>query len=447
MFVTRKHISRRAVLRGVGVTLSLPFLDSMVPAQTPMRRTAAFPRSRLACLEMVHGSAGSSEAGKHYWSPERDGADFDLSYTLEPLGSFREYLTIISGTDSRQADAFAPNEVGADHFRSSAVYLTASHPKQTAGPDVLNGVSIDQLYAQHFGHDTRLPSIQLCIENIDPGNTCGWAYGCVYTNTISWAAPTKPLPMTIKCFPRVVFENLFGGVARSKGSILNGVTPAASRLHGHLGASDRTRLDKHLAEIRDVEGRIEAIEKHNSSGEKRELTAAPIGVPDSWEEHVKLMFDLQVLAFAAEITRVSAFKMSQDVSDSIFPGSGVTTPFHTLSHHFEKPDQLAEFAKLNRYHVALIPYFLEKLKNTPDGDGSLLDHSLILYGSPMGDSHTHAHRRVPLFLAGRACGGLKGNLHRVCADGTPQANALLTVLHKVGVDIDHLGDSTGEIAI
>jgi hypothetical protein len=449
VFVTKKHLSRRAVLRGMGASLALPLLDSMVPAQTLLRKTAASPRSRLACVEMVHGSAGSSEAGKHYWSPERAGTAFDFSYILEPLAPFREYLTIVSGTDARQAEAAAPSEVGADHFRSSAVFLTAAHPKQTAGSDICSGTSIDQLYAQRLGKDTRLPSIQLCIENVDPGNTCGWAYGCVYTNTISWASPTSPLPMTIN--PRVAFETLFAreelGARGAGQSILDGVTPDANRLRSHLGAADRRRVNQFLEEIREVETRIEAIEQANAGGEKRELSGAPIGVPDSWADHVKLMFDLQVLAFAAEITRVSAFKTSQDVSDRIFPESGVKTPFHTLSHHFEKPEGIAEFAKLNRYHVGMVPYFLEKLKNTPDGDGSLLDHSLVLYGSPMGDSHTHSHRRLPLFLAGHACGEVKGNLHYVCKDATPQANALLTVLHKVGVEIDHVGDSTGEIAI
>jgi hypothetical protein len=256
--------------------------------------------------------------------------------------------------------------------------------------------------------------------------------------------------MTIN--PRVAFEKLFGGEGaaderRAGRSILDGITTDASRLQSNLGASDRGRLDRYLGDIREIEERIEAIERRNASGEKRELSAAPIGVPDSWEEHVKLMFDLQVLAFAAEITRVSTFKMSQDVSDRIFPESGVTRPFHSLSHHFEKPAEIAEFAKLNRYHVGLVPYFLEKLKNTPDGDGSLLDHSLILYGSPMGDSHTHSHRRVPLFLAGHACGAVKGNLHCACKPDTPQANALLTVMHRIGVGIDRVGDSTGEIPI
>lgn len=445
MFVEKRHLSRRAVLRGAGATLALPLLDSMIPAQTPLRKSAASPRSRLVCLEMVHGSAGSSESGKHYWTPTHTGANFELPYILEPLAPFRQHLTLITGADVRPAEAFAPNEVGADHFRSSAVFLTGAHPRQTAGADVFNGVSIDQLYAQRFGQDTRLPSIQLCIENVDPGNTCGWSYGCVYTNTISWASPTRPLPMTIN--PRVAFEKLFGTPETGSASVLDDVAPDASRLERLLGPADRNRLDEHLSAVRDVEQRIEAIELHNCSGEKRELSAAPIGVPDSWEDHVKLMFDMQVLALAAEITRVSAFKLSQDVSDRVFPESGVKRPFHSLSHHFEKPAELAEFAKLNRYHIAILPYLLEKLKNTPDGDGSLLDHSLVLYGSPMGDSHTHNHRRVPFLLAGHACGAIKGNLHHACETGTPQSNALLTVLHKLGVEVNTIGDSTGTLPV
>jgi hypothetical protein len=445
MFITKKHIPRRTILRGLGVSLALPFLDSMVPAQTPLRRTAAAPRSRLACIEMVHGAAGSTEEGfsKHYWSPEKDGADFEFSYSLEPLAPFREYVTVISGTDVRQAEAFEPSEVGADHFRSSAVFLTAAHPKQTSGSEIFNGTSIDQLYAQRFGQDTPIPSIQLGIENVDPSAQCGFSYSCAYSETISWASPTKPLPMTIN--PRVAFENLFGG--RSGGSVLDGITSEAARLKATLGPTDRTRFNEFLHDVRDVEARIELIEKRNAGGERRELAAAPIGVPDSWEEHVKLMFDLQTLAFASEITRVSAFKMSRDTSNRLFPESGVKEPFHTLSHHRETPELLAEFARLNRYHVSMVPYFLRKLKNIPDGDGTLLDHSLILYGSPMGDSNTHNHRRVPLFLAGGASGRLKGNLHHNCRPETPQANVLLTVMRKLGVEIEKIGDSTGEIPV
>ncbi|MDR3700172.1 MAG: DUF1552 domain-containing protein [Candidatus Sulfopaludibacter sp.] len=447
--VTRKSISRRSVLRGVGVTLALPLLDAMVPAQTPWRKTAGATPGRMACIEMVHGAAGSSvgTTGRQYWSPVRDGADFDFSYCLEPLAPLREFVTIISGTDARQAEAFAPTEVGADHFRSSAVFLTATHPKQTDGADVAGGVSIDHLYARQFGRDTRLPSIQLGIEFVEPTNSCGFTYSCIYSDAISWASPAAPLLPEIN--PRMVFENLFGdgAAAQRRGSILDGAAPQAARLKNRVGAADRSRVDRHLAEIRAVERRIEAIEKRNTSGEERELAIAPLGVPDSWEEHVKLMFDLQVLAFAADITRVSSFKMSHDVSNRIFPESGVKSPFHTLSHHNEDAARIAEFARLNRYHVSMVPYFLEKLKNTPDGDGSLLDHSLVLYGSPMGDSNTHNHRRVPLFLAGHAGGRVKGNQHCACAEGTPQANALLTVLRRLGVNIDRVGDSTGEIAI
>jgi len=453
MFLTKKHISRRTVLRGMGVTMALPFLDAMTPAQTPLRQTAAVPRSRLACIEMVHGSAGSTPEGlsKNYWSPKQAGADFDFSYSLEPLEPFRDYLTIVSGTDARTAEAHAPTEGGADHFRSSAVFLTAAHAKQTAGPDISNGTSIDQMYAQKLGRKfedaTRVPSIQLCIENFGLNGSCGFNYNCIYSETISWASPAEPLPMTVN--PRVAFENLFGAPAGSsaQASVVDKIVPEANRLGRDLGAADRGRLNAYLEEVRGIERRIELIEKYNAGAAARELTAAPLGVPDSWEEHVKLMFDLQVVALAAEITRVAAFKMSRDTSNRVFPESGVRTPFHTLSHHNEKPEMIEEFARLNRYHVSLVPYFLEKLRSTPDGDGNLLDHSLVLYGSPMGNSNMHNHRRLPLFLAGHAGGQLKGNLHCVTPEATPHANTLLTILHKLGVEAESIGDSTGEIAI
>jgi Protein of unknown function (DUF1552) len=452
MFLTRKYISRRAVLRGAGVTLGLPFLDAMAPAQTPLRRTAAYPQPRLACIEMVHGAAGSTPEGaaRHYWSPAQEGAAFDLSFSLEPLAPFRDYLTIVSGTDARPADAQTPSEGGADHFRSSAVFLTAAHAKQTAGRDVENGASIDQLYARMAGRETRVPSLQLCIENVIPGGSCGFNYNCIYSETISWASPDEPLPMMVN--PRVVFESLFrdrgvGVPWPPAGSILDGALPAAAHFQGSLGPSDRNRVDAWMAAVRAIEQRIQAVEKRNAIAAERELPLAPLGVPDSWEEHVRLMFDLQALAFASDVTRVSAFKMSRDTSNRMFPESGVRFPFHTLSHHLEKPELIAEFAKLNRYHVGMLPYFLKKLQDTPDGDGNLLNHTLVLYGSPMGDSNTHNHRRLPILLAGHACGKLKGNLHRVCPDGTPHSNTLLTILHKLGVGAGGIGDSTGEIDI
>jgi hypothetical protein len=455
-FITKKHISRREVLRGMGVALSLPLLDSMVPAQTPIGKTAASPQTRLACIEMVHGAAGSTGEGttKHYWSPEKEGADFEFSQTLEPLAPYRDYITIVSNTDLHPATAWAAAEEGADHFRSSAVYLTAAHPKMTEGSDYYVGASIDQIYAQQLGQDTPLPSIQLCIEMVDASGACDYGYACVYADTISWASPTAPLPMTLD--PRMAFENLFGEggtpqerLARQKvnRSILDWISHDVSRLQKGLGQSDRNRLNAYLDDVREIERRIERIEKYNASGEARALPAAPLGVPDSYEEHVKLMFDLQALAFMTETTRVSAFKLSRDVSGRVWPESGVKTPFHPCSHHGETPARIAEFAKLNRYHVSLIPYFLEKLKNTPDGDGNLLDHSLVLYGSPMGDSNVHNHKRVPLFLAGHARGKVKGNLHIVTKDETPTANVLLTMLQKVGVKAESFGDSNGTVAI
>lgn len=458
MFNTKKHLSRRTVLRGFGAALSLPLLESMVPAQTPLRKTAAAPRPRFAAIEIVHGAAGSTIDGiaKHYWSPEKTGKDFEFSYTLKPLEPFREYVTIVSDMDLNNADAHAPSEEGADHTRSSAVFLTAAHPKMTEGADILLGPSIDQIYAQKFGQDTPLPSIQLCIENVGSlSGACGYGYSCVYANTISWSSATTPLPMELD--PRVVFERLFGdgGTAEERAArrtadrnVLDSVRASVARLQKDLGPSDRRRLGDYLENVREIERRIQKIEQYNASGELRALPTAPVGVPDSFEEHVKLMFDLQVLAFMSDVTRVSAFKLSRDVSSRVYPESGVNSPFHGLSHHGENPATIAQFAKLNQYHVSKVAYFLEKMRNTPDGDGNLLDHSLVLYGSPMGDSHIHNHRRLPLFLAGHASGSLKGNLHHRAAEGTPMANALLAVLQKLGVnDVPRIGDSSGVISI
>jgi hypothetical protein len=456
MINTKKFLSRRTILRGMGVSVALPLLDSMVPAQTPLSKTAASPKTRLACIEMVHGAAGSTGEGteKHYWSPEKEGSDFAMSESLQPLEPYRDYLTIVSDTDLHPATAWAAAEEGADHFRSSAVYLTAAHPKMTEGSDYFVGTSIDQLYAQRFGQDTPLPSIQLCIELVDASGACDYGYACVYADTISWGSPTQPLPMTLD--PRMAFENLFGDgstpeerAARQKvnRSILDWISQDVARLQKSLGPSDRHRLNAYLDDVREIERRIERIEKYNASGESRALPNAPLGVPDSYEEHIKLMFDLQALAFMTDTTRVSAFKMSRDVSTRVFNESGIKVPFHPCSHHGENPAKVAEFAKLNRYHVGLLPYFFEKLKNTPDGDGSLLDHSMILYGSPMGDSNVHNHKRVPMILVGHANGQLKGNQHVRCADGTPAANIMLTMLHKLGVNVETFGDSNGTIAI
>jgi hypothetical protein len=457
MFITKRSISRRTMLRGMGAAVALPFLESMVPAQTPLRKTAAAPRSRLACIEIVHGSAGSTTYGtkNNLWSPAAEGRNFEFTTILKPLEPFRDYTTIVSHTACTAAMPRTAEEVGADHFRSSAVFLTGAHPKQTEGSDVYNGTSIDQMYAQTFGQDTPLPSIQLSIENLDSSGTCGYNYSCVYMDTISWSSPATPLPMTRD--PRLVFEDLFGSGGSSEDraarhrinrSVLDRISHDVARLEKTLDPKDRARLNDYLENIREIERRIQRIEAYNTShGAERELPAAPIGVPDSWEDHVKLMYDLQALAFAAEVTRVSAFKLSRDTSNRVFPQSGSTTPFHTASHHQQKPEMIENKAKINRYHVQLLAYFLDRLKNTPDGDGNLLDHSLILYGSPMGDGNIHGHKRVPMVLLGHASGQLKGNLHVREKDDTPQANLLLAIMHSLGVNIETIGDSTGPISM
>jgi hypothetical protein len=458
MFIDSKHLSRRTVLKGLGVTVALPLLDAMVPAGRAWARTApaAMGRTRFIGIEMVHGAAGSTNFGgqKHLWAPAATGRDFDLApSSLNPLAPFRDHLTIISNTDVHAAEAWQAREAGGDHYRSSAAFFTQCHPRQTESSDIEAGTSIDQLYARRFGQDTPVPSLQLCIENVDQAGGCSYGYACVYTDTISWAAPTQPLPMIRD--PRVVFDQLFGSGttreermarARADRSILDRITKKVARLQGDLGSSDRARLTEYLDHIREIERRIQKVELRNSSGESRELPEAPPGVPDSFEEHVKLMFDLQVLAFAADLTRVISFKMGRDVSNRIYPESGVKTPFHVASHHQEKEDRILDYARLNTYHVSLLPYFLEKLQKTSNGDGNLLDQTLIVYGSPMGDSNIHDHKRCPLFLVGHADGRVKGNLHIRTADGAPMANAMLGVLHALGLDdLSTFGDSTGAI--
>ncbi len=458
MFITKTHLSRRTLLRGAGAAIALPLLDSMLPAQTPLSKTAAAPRTRFAAIEIVHGAAGSTMDGsaKHYWSPTAEGSNFEITPTLQSLEPYRDYLTIVSGTDLNNASALSPREEGADHTRSSAVFLTAAHPKMTEGSDIYLGTSIDQIYAQKAGQETPLPSIQLAIEDVGSlSGACGYGYSCVYANTISWASPTQPLPMEID--PRVAFERLFGDGAtpaerlarrQADRSILDTIRQELSRLTKNLDASDRSRLNDYLDNVREIESRIQKVEKFNSTGEKRALPEAPVGVPDSFEEHVKLMFDLQVLAFMTDTTRISSFKLSRDVSSRVYPESGVKQPFHGLSHHGENPETIAQFAKLNQYHVSKAAYFIDKLKNTPDGDGNLLDHSLVLYGSPMGDSNIHDHKHLPIFLAGKANGQLRGNQHFRAPDGAPMANLLLSVLHKLGIeDVTSIGDSTGELII
>ena len=453
MFITKKHMSRRTMLRGMGGAVALPFLESMQPAFAQSSK----PVTRLACLEIVHGSAGATRYGaeKNMWSPAKTGRDFDLTpSSMAPLEPFKDYLTIVSNTDMRQAEALSLPEVGGDHFRCSAVFLTQAHPKQTEGSDVYAGVSIDQLYAKKYGQDTALPSIQLSIESVDQAGGCNYGYSCVYTDTISWSSARDPLPMIRD--PRMVFDQLFGAGATPEAratrrdtdrSILDWLTREASRVKATLSARDRSRLEEHLESIREIERRIQRIEQQNKSGEARQLPLAPAGVPDSFEEHAKLMFDLQALAFASDITRVSSFKLSRDSGGRAYPESGVSAGFHGASHHGDNPQRITQFAMINKYHVGVTTYFLEKLKKIQEGDGNLLDRTLVLYGSPMGDSNVHNHRRVPLFIAGHGNGILPGRIHIAPPDGTPSANLYLSLMHKLGLEMESFGDSTGELSI
>lgn len=457
-YLTGKSLPRRSFLRGAGAVVALPFLDAMVPASAVARATDSSDRTRLVAVEIVHGAAGSNKYGRenYLWSPEAEGTEFDLSRgSLAPLEPVRDYVTIVSDCDVEPAEAVTAREIGGDHFRSSAAFLTQSHPKQTEGSDVYAGTSLDQLYAQRFGQETPIPSMQLCIETVDQAGGCAYGYACVYTDTISWASPTEPLPMTRD--PRIVFDQLFGAggtpegrVARQEArrSVLDFIAGEVRDLQRSLDAEDLRRMDRYLTDIREMERRIERIVERNTSGELRDLPEAPSGVPDSFDEHAKIMFDLQALAFQSDMTRVFSFKMGRDASSRVYPESGESTAFHPASHHGNDPERVEILGRINRYHVGLIPYFMEKLRSVEEGDRTLLDKTMILYGSPMGDPNIHNHKRVPFFVAGGANGALEHNLHLRAAPGTPLANVMLSLLHRLGVDdLASFGNSTGEFSL
>ena len=441
-------LSRREMLKGLGASVALPWLEAMAPVRKPP--------VRLICIEQVHGAAGSSIYGaqQNLWAPAMTGRAFDLSPTsLKPLEAFRDHITIISNCDVPSADPTEAREIGGDHFRSSAAYLTQTYPKRTDGADIECGISMDQLHAQRFGQDTPIPSMQLCIENVDQSGGCGYGYSCVYTDTISWASPTKPLPMIRD--PRVVFDQMFGVIGSGSPqerrerrqedlSILDWVRESSKRLERRLGAADRVRLTDYLDNVREIERRLQAVEKRNDSGEPRELPMAPRGIPDSFAEHVRLMFDLQMLAFRSDVTRVFSFKLGRDGSNRVYKESGSTGAFHIVSHHAENPDRVRELAKINAYHVGMLPYLLQELKETPDGDGSMLDNSVIIYGSPMGNPNQHNHKRVPFLVAGHAGGAITGGVHLKAKNGTPLSNVMLSLLHTLGHDdLQSFGDSEG----
>ncbi len=461
MHLIGRHIPRRTFLRGMGAAVALPLLDAMRPAgalSALTRGGSAADPTRLVAIEMVHGAAGSNDFGatQNLWSPSETGSNFELAPSaLRSLEPFRHRLNIYSNTDVRMAEAMTPEEIGGDHFRSSAVFLTQAHPKQTEGSDVLVGPSLDQLYAQRFGQDTPIPSMQLCIENIDQSGGCAYGYTCVYTDSISWASETEPLPVIRD--PRVAFEQLFGAGSTAEEramrlhtdrSILDWITGRVSRLSAQLGGSDRQRLERYLDNVREVERRIQRIEAYNTSGAERALPRAPAGVPDSFREHVELMFDLQALAFQSDMTRVFSFKMGRDSSARVYPESGSDRPFHPASHHGGREEAVLEFNKINAYHVSMLPYFLRKLEEISEGEDSLLDKTMVMYGSPMGDPNLHNHKRCPLIVLGGANGRLDTGRHLSYADGTPMANVMLSLMHTLGMDdLQSFGDSTGAAAI
>jgi hypothetical protein len=443
-FITRKHLSRRTVLRGLGTALSLPLLDSMVPAQTPLVKTAANPQVRLGLCFIPHGAVMAN------WTPAAEGADFKLSRTLAPVEPFKDQMVVVTNLAHKMAAPGGPGDNGGDHTRSPAVFLNGVHPKRTDGADIQAGVTIDQIAAQKIGQQTPLPSLELATEDFSGlVGSCDVGFSCAYMNTISWRTPTTPLPMEIN--PRVVFTRLFGDGANAQErlerideqrSILDAVMGQVKHLQGNLGPSDRNRIADYLDTVREIERRIQLAEKQNANSTLA-VPTSPTGIPDDHQEHSKLMFDLMTLAYQANITRISTFMMAREVSYRTFPMLGISEGFHPASHHQNNPERLENLTKINTYHVSLMAYFLGKLKATPDGDGNLLDHSLILYGSGMSNSNVHNHAPLPVFVAGGAAGRMKGGRHLKYPDGTPMANLLLTILDKAGVPQERVGDSTG----
>jgi hypothetical protein len=435
-FITRKHLSRRTLLRGLGTALALPMLESMVPAfaATPPART------RFGAIYFPHGATMSR------WTPKDVGRDFTFSEILKPLEPFRSHVNVVSNLGHPLA--YGPGGATGNHNRSCATFLSGAKAASGAQPKL--GVTVDQIAVKHLGQDTPLPSLELMIE--EASLSCGEGLSCAYRNTLSWQNDTSPLPTQNN--PQVLFEQLFGDGANDAQraarrtqalSLLDSVTDQIKGLDRSLPAPDRERLDRFVTDVREIERRI------NQSAERVggdvALPRKPSGIPEDVEEHIKLMYDLMALAWQTEITRISTFMVAKELSNAVYPKSGVRDSFHILSHHSNNEDNKARFAVLNRYHSTLFAYLLEKLKKTPDGDGSLLDHSVIVYGSGMSDGNSHNHDPLPIVLAGNASGRLQGNRHLMQKELTPMSNLLLAVLDKLGCPEEHFGDSTARLAI
>ena len=445
MIVTQKHLSRRTVLRGLGATLALPLLYGMVPAFAQMRNSAAKPVRRLAAVYVPNGM------NIWKWTPAAEGRNFELGPILDSLEPFRDRLLVLTGMCNPLADP-AEGEAGGDHPRAQASWLTGVHVKRTQGSDIRAGTSMDQIAAAHFSKETQLASLELALEAAELAGGCDGGYSCTYTGTISYKTPTTPLPMEVD--PRAVFERLFGATdstdtkarmirLQTERSILDSVTEETAGLEKKLGAGDRIKLSQYLEAVRDIERRIELAEKQSD----RELPVVQKagGIPATFEEHAKMMFDLQALAWQTDLTRVASMLMGRESTGHTYPEIGVPEAHHPTSHHAMRPELLEKLAKINAYHVKMFAYLLDRLRSTPDGDGNLLDHSMLIYGAGFSNSDQHLHHNLPVLLAGGGAGQLKGGRHIRYADETPIANLHASVLDLMGVPVTNFGDATGRL--
>ncbi len=438
MINMKKAISRRALLRGTGVAFSLPLLDAMIPASTALANTAAKP-SRLRRLGYVYMPMGFNPKE---WMPSGGNLD-ELSSTLQPLEKVKNQVSVITGMELR-------NAYPGSHATSNSAFLSAASAKRTESSDYFLGTTVDQIAARHIGQQTQLPSLELAMDLLNNVGQCDNGYACVYQNNLSWSSPTTPLPA--EAHPRIVFENLFGeggtpddrrAALRRRASLLDSVTEEMKRFKLQLGTGDRRKVDDYFQSIRDVEGRIQRAEASVDENPLPDLDR-PVGVPVAYADHARLMFDLQLLAFQGDITRVVSFQLAREASTRTYPEIGVPEPHHPISHHGNNADKLAKLAKINQFHVSLFAEFLEKMAATPEGNGSLLDHSLYLFGSGMGDPDAHDHTDLPIVVAGGAAGNMRGGQHLHYEKHTPLANLHLTLLNRAGVPIESFADSNGK---
>ena len=438
MIISKKAIPRRRFLRGTGAALALPLLDAMVPAMTPLMASPGAPVRRLGYVYVPMGSIIAE------WTPSTVGKIDKLSPTLSPLSAVRDHVSVVSNLELK-------NAYPGTHATSNASFLSAAKAKWTESTDYHLGTTADQVAAQQFGQETQLPSLELAMDLMSLVGQCDNGFACVYQNNLSWSSPTTPLPS--EAHPRMVFERLVGECGtpaqrtaawEKKASLLDWVKDDINRLQGELGAEDRTRVDQYLDTVREVERRIQKAESDTADKQLPDLDR-PIGVPVSYSEHAKLMFDLQVLALQGDVTRVTSFQLARETSNRTYPEAGVADPHHPLTHHGYNPEKMAKVAVINQFHVSLFAYFLERLKATPEGNGTLLDNVAYLYGSGMGNPNVHDHVNLPILVAGGAGGRLKGGQHIKYDEPEPLANLHLTLLEKTGVQIESFADSNGQI--